>query len=133
MKKTKVGGVGHKEVKATKKIKAHEINLKQAAPDEEHVGKRVIVEGLASKPELNGSRGVATSFDDAKGRYNVQLDDGGQMALKPANVQPEEPASTSDVPKFGQRLASNGTAWLEPARSFQCADSRVALRRQGDA
>ena len=41
------------------------------------VGKRVVVEGLASKPELNGSKGTATSFDDAKGRYNVKMDAGG--------------------------------------------------------
>ena len=121
MKKTKVGGAGHKEVKATKKLKAHEINLKQAAPDEEFVGKRVIVEGLASKPELNGSKGIATAFDDAKGRYNVWLDSGAQMALKPANVLPEEPASTSDVPKFGQRLASNGAACLKPTHALRAA------------
>jgi hypothetical protein len=80
MQKTKVGGAGHREVKPTKRTKAHEINIKQAAPAED-----------------------------------------------------SEPASTSDVPKFGQRLASNGTAWLGPTRSFPCADGRVALRRQGDA
>ena len=33
----------------------------------------MVVEGLASKPELNGSKGTATSFDDAKGRYNVKM------------------------------------------------------------
>ena len=98
MKKTKVGGAGHKEVKATKKLKAHEINLKQAAPDEEFVGKRVIVEGLASKPELNGSKGIATAFDDAKGRYNVKMDAGGIMALKPANVLPDRAAGGSSLP-----------------------------------
>ena len=53
------------------------------------VGKRVVVE-VASKPELNGSKGTATSFDDAKGRYNVKMDAGGIMALKPANVLPRQ-------------------------------------------
>ena len=81
MQKTKVGGASKKrEVKPTKRTKAHEINLKQAAPAED-----------------------------------------------------SEPASTSDVPKFGQRLASNGTAWLKPVRSFRSADGRAAPRRQGDA
>ena len=37
----------------------------------------MVVEGLASKPELNESKGTATSFDDAKGRYNVKMDAGG--------------------------------------------------------
>ena len=54
MQKTKVGGPGHREVKPTKRIKPHEINLKQAAPAED-----------------------------------------------------SEPAASSGVPKFGQRLASN--------------------------
>ena len=62
------------------------------------VGKRVVVEGLASKPELNGSKGTATSFDDAKGRYNVKMDAGGIMALKPANVLPDRAAGGSSLP-----------------------------------
>ena len=46
------------------------------------VGRRITIEGLASKPELNGTGGVAVSFDDAKGRYNVKLDSNGAvMAL----------------------------------------------------
>ena len=50
----------------------------------------MVVEGLASKPELNESKGTATSFDDAKGRYNVKMDACGIMALKPANVLPRQ-------------------------------------------
>ena len=62
------------------------------------VGKRVVVEGLASKPELNGNKGTATSFDHAKGRYNVKMDAGGIMALKPANVLPDRAAGGSSLP-----------------------------------
>jgi hypothetical protein len=62
------------------------------------VGKRVVVDGLASKPELNGSKGTATSFDDAKGRYNLKMDAGGMLALKPANVLPDR--SAGGVPGF---------------------------------
>ncbi|EOD35865.1 hypothetical protein EMIHUDRAFT_227184 [Emiliania huxleyi CCMP1516] len=40
------------------------------------VGRRVIVDGLSSKPELNGSRGIAVGFDEDKGRYTVRLDAG---------------------------------------------------------
>ena len=61
------------------------------------VGKRVVVDGLASKPELNGSKGTATSFDDAKGRYNIKMDAGGMLALKPANVLPDR---SGGVPGF---------------------------------
>ncbi|KAJ1457508.1 hypothetical protein M885DRAFT_586701 [Pelagophyceae sp. CCMP2097] len=50
-----------------------------------YVGKRVKVDGL-SRADLNGKRGVALSWDDDKGRYNVKLDDGSVIALKPGNV-----------------------------------------------
>lgn len=53
------------------------------------VGKRVVIEGLSSKPELNGSRGVAVSFDDQKSRYMVQLDSGAVLSLKPACLTAE--------------------------------------------
>ena len=49
------------------------------------VGCRVVIDGLASRPELNGTHGIATSFDAAKGRYSVKLDaTGAFMALKPS-------------------------------------------------
>ena len=51
------------------------------------VGLRVKIDGLVSKPELNGTEGFADEFDDAKGRYNVRLDaTGAVMALKPTNL-----------------------------------------------
>ena len=51
------------------------------------VGRRVKISGLSSRPELNGTEGVAVSFDDAKGSYNVKLDAGGAfMSLKPMSM-----------------------------------------------
>ena len=50
-----------------------------------YVGKRVVVDGL-SREELNGKKGLAVSFDDDKGRYNVKLDSGATIALKPSTV-----------------------------------------------
>ncbi|KAL1499021.1 hypothetical protein AB1Y20_013537 [Prymnesium parvum] len=51
------------------------------------LGQRVIIHGLNSKPELNGCEGIAESFDDVKGRYNVRLNTGAVMALRPDNLQ----------------------------------------------
>lgn len=51
------------------------------------VGRRVVLEGIVSKPEWNGQLGLALSFDDAKGRYNVKLDQGELTSLKPANLR----------------------------------------------
>ena len=57
---------------------------------QELVGRAVVIDGLAAKPQLNGTTGTATSFDDAKGRYNVKLDTPCEgmstLALKPSNL-----------------------------------------------
>ncbi|MEM1215044.1 MAG: hypothetical protein AAGJ82_05135, partial [Bacteroidota bacterium] len=51
-------------------------------------GIRVIVQHVRAKPELNGQVGRVGKFDDAKGRYNVKLEDQDDraVALKHQNV-----------------------------------------------
>lgn len=59
------------------------------------VGQRVKIDGLVAKPELNGTEGLALSFDDGKGRYNVQMDaTGSSMALKPTALSAVEGQTT---------------------------------------
>jgi serine/threonine protein kinase len=53
------------------------------------LGRRVVINGLVAKPELNGRAGTAVSFDDDKGRYLVELDDTSLM-IKPCNLLPRE-------------------------------------------
>lgn len=53
------------------------------------VGKRVVISGLASKPELNGVHGYALAYDAERGRYVVVLDgqtDGQTLSLQPKNL-----------------------------------------------
>ena len=58
------------------------------------IGQRLRVHGLKARPELNGSHGVALSFDAARGRYALQLCDlhgdhpGETILLRPDNVEP---------------------------------------------
>ncbi|KOO24187.1 hypothetical protein Ctob_009441 [Chrysochromulina tobinii] len=52
-------------------------------------GARVTVHGLQSKPELNGERAIVLEFDKTTGRYTTMLLSGKEVALKPANVQPD--------------------------------------------
>lgn len=63
--------------------------------EDEHslVGKSVEVQGVQSKPELNGQRGVVESFNDDTGRYVVKLKD-TSIALKPTNMKKVEPIPT---------------------------------------
>jgi hypothetical protein len=52
------------------------------------LGRRVVINGLVAKPELNGRPGTAVSFDDAKGRYTVELDTSSSLMIKPCNLLP---------------------------------------------
>lgn len=47
----------------------------------------VVVSGLQNKPELNGQRGTADSYDAQMGRYQVTMHSGEQVALRPGNLR----------------------------------------------
>ena len=54
------------------------------------LGKKVVITGT-SREDLNGKAGVATSFDHARGRYAVVLDQPGSkggVALRPQHLRP---------------------------------------------
>jgi hypothetical protein len=53
------------------------------------IGSRVVIIGLVANPELNGRTCTAVSFDDAKGRYSIEIDDTSFM-IKPCNLIPSE-------------------------------------------
>jgi ankyrin repeat protein len=58
------------------------------APKPSLSGRRVRIDGLKGRPELNGRCGVAGHFDAAKGRYKVAVEGEAEaVLLKPANLQ----------------------------------------------
>lgn len=50
------------------------------------IGQKVLVTGLVTRPDLNYQVGQASSFDEEKGRYTVEIA-GEQLSLRPANLQ----------------------------------------------
>mmetsp|Transcript_103478 Transcript_103478/g.301916 ORF Transcript_103478/g.301916 Transcript_103478/m.301916 type:complete len:504 (+) Transcript_103478:121-1632(+) len=64
-------------------------------------GRRVQVVNT-SREDLNGSTGKAVDFNEASGRYTVQLDNGQSVALKPVNLKETEPFT-------GRRVVVRGT------------------------
>jgi hypothetical protein len=59
-----------------------------AAPTPNLSGRRVRIDGLKGRPELNGRCGVAGRFDAAKGRSEVAVEDEAEaVLLKPMNLQ----------------------------------------------
>ena len=80
------------------------------------LGKRVLVSGLQSKPELNGKHGLAGAFVESKGRYAVALEDGsGQFSLKADNL---EAVPRKDAPSGGPSASAAG-ALSERERALQ--------------
>ena len=57
------------------------------------VGARVVVHGLAGRPEFNGCSGMAVSWDGEKERVGIKLDTGEKLSLKPSNLQRAERVS----------------------------------------
>ena len=81
------------------------------------VGKRVTLQGLTSRPELNGKGGVCERFEPAKGRCVVRLDgtSGAGLLLKIESLSLEEgpPTSTKEeLPKAaaGAAVAKEGAS-----------------------
>eukprot|EP00964_Phaeocystis_antarctica_P152236 scaffold120065_cov76-Phaeocystis_antarctica.AAC.1 len=50
-------------------------------------GDVVVIEGLVSKPELNGCTARVGTFNVATGRHVVVVEDGTALSMKPSNIQ----------------------------------------------
>eukprot|EP00747_Dinoflagellata_sp_TGD_P207977 gnl/TRDRNA2_/TRDRNA2_81504_c0_seq1.p1 gnl/TRDRNA2_/TRDRNA2_81504_c0~~gnl/TRDRNA2_/TRDRNA2_81504_c0_seq1.p1 ORF type:complete len:191 (+),score=44.87 gnl/TRDRNA2_/TRDRNA2_81504_c0_seq1:42-614(+) len=57
----------------------------------------VRIRGLQAAPQLNGMQAVCRGFDDERGRWHVQLENGEFKALKPDNLLPVIEVPAPDV------------------------------------
>jgi len=72
----------------TTEAEAAVVHATAAAPTPSLSGRRVRIDGLKGRPELNGQCGVAERFDATKGRYEVAVEGEAEAVLmKPANLQ----------------------------------------------
>ena len=72
----------HGKPEATRALKRIDEKIRTESP---LVGKRVVVFGT-SREDLNGKAGMAVSFDHARGRYVVSIQE-LSIKLKPGNVR----------------------------------------------
>lgn len=87
------------------------VDTPQEQADDDFTGQRVIIDGLAKKPELNGESATAVSFDSASGRYQVALaSNGARLALKPCNLRKD-----LEAPEAGWHPATRITCEPMPA------------------
>ena len=73
------------------------------------VGQRVKLQGLVSRPELNGLSAVVHSFNDEKGRYVVRLPDiKDSLLLKATSLEPLGPAAGAQGSRVNVNTKSLG-------------------------
>eukprot|EP01043_Picozoa_sp_COSAG02_P015330 COSAG02_NODE_651_length_18910_cov_12.561639_12_plen_678_part_00 len=115
-------------------------------------GQMLRISSLKGAPQHNGKTGRCLSFNSAKGRWNVELESGERLALKPGNVSLEHdsdaPASIcdnghemdrdelacADTPErraaiaAEQKVAGNGAYGTEDwDRALECYANSVAM------
>ena len=89
-------------------------------------GELVIIQGLQAKPEHNGAAAHVLSFDNAKGRYVVQLEGSGTtLSLKPANLMRKGKGPTDSEMVF---VDGDEAIGLTPEEAAQIA----AMRKQAE-
>jgi len=94
------------------------------------LSKRIEIKGLQSKSELNGRFGIASAFDDEKGRYVVALEDGsGSFKLKPDNVLAAPKANVPRAPRV--TLGENEIAIQKRLKALPAMDDCWVFRRFG--
>jgi len=112
---------------------------------EEAAGRRVRIDGLQARPELNGRCGVARRFDVAKGRYEVLVEGEAEpLLLKPANLldvlldaanegghSANEAANRAEAEATGSAEAEAAASEAEAARAAVAA--KVAAARAAQA
>ena len=95
-------------------LQEHAARIKSDELLDRLVGKRVRIDGLVGRPELNGKLGTAVRYHTEKGRYAVELEGvppREHVLLKPVNLQPTvvvdsegEDARLDDVAPFAFTL-----------------------------
>ena len=94
----------------TKELKPHKTDQKPIT-----IGARVKIVGLKTQPSLNDQLGTVDRHLAEKGRYQIRLDQGGNVALKPMNCilqppQAPEESATAVVQEPPQASASPETS-----------------------
>ena len=72
---------------------------------------RVVLAGLVAREDLNGQHGTVRALNTERGRFRVNVDGEGDLALKPANLRPYLPGRARRASRtIATRTAGNGKA-----------------------
>ena len=82
---------------------------------------QVRIHSLNARPDLNGRRGRADSYDQQTTRFRVTMDSGEQVALKANNLIPDEP------PPPPPPVGGGGMPALEPRFAGICVAAALVF------
>jgi len=107
------------------------VKVARKVPTPDHfivAGSPVAIRGLASKPDLNGKSAVVREWSAAKGRYEVALNCGALLSLRPRNItqlcfvqvtshdnQPELNGRTGEIIDFNEETGCYVVLMEDPA------------------
>ena len=101
--------------------------------------RRVVLRGLSGRPELNGRRGTAVSFDPATGRYGVQLEGASRekVALRPASLRPvteeEEALEERENRQGGVGVSTSAARAKDPSRGPSVGGGKMGGKSSSSA
>jgi len=86
----------------------------------------VVLKGLVSKPENNGRRGKVVNFSPDLQKYQVRLEDGRLVKLKPENLEAREPEPAEEPKAKKPRKASTAATGQHGAEDDVDSDAAEA-------
>ncbi|CAE8585623.1 unnamed protein product, partial [Polarella glacialis] len=97
-------------------------------------GSKVFLKGLQSKPENNGRKAIVVSFVDDIMKYQVRLDDGRFVKVKPENLEAVHDAPPKSVPAVlkedsesdDEADGEEGASMMAAAMAKEMAEGNVA-------
>jgi len=102
------------------------------------LGAQVILNGLVSKPELNGMIGECLKFDANTGRVGVRLSNGQILAIRPGNLlehqiaaptEPDREAASKQLEEEAARVKAQEVAEAAEAARVKAQEAAEAAKR----
>ena len=74
-------------------------------------GTFVQIQGLVARPDLNGMRAEVVAFISDRKRYQVKVDGGEELYLKPVNLKVTETGSTASDGDDAKDMKTTPRTW----------------------
>lgn len=85
------------------------------------IGAKVTIDGLKSNPEMNGQEATVLGFQTATGRFQVRLQSGRAVAIRPCSLAPVNDADNNDGDVGAEGAREEGEGKEPKNKQQRCA------------